>query len=149
MIRRPPRSTRTDTLFPYTTLFRSAKPAARDGAGAQVDALDTGRINEDLAPRERRGQPRHELRIELEGERLLARRGERVGAQHRGDDAAQRAQDAIVVDRRYRIEPKIGRESCRERVCQSVWISVVAVTLKKKKDNNEDRVRDDTTKQII
>src|SRR3546814_21024453 len=25
MIRRPPRSTRTDTLFPYTTLFRSAK----------------------------------------------------------------------------------------------------------------------------
>src|SRR3546814_4451561 len=28
MIRRPPRSTRTDTLFPYTTLFRSAGIAA-------------------------------------------------------------------------------------------------------------------------
>src|SRR3546814_5207549 len=27
MIRRPPRSTRTDTLFPYTTLFRSPMPA--------------------------------------------------------------------------------------------------------------------------
>src|SRR6056297_3832302 len=27
MRRRPPRSTRTDTLFPYTTLFRSAPPA--------------------------------------------------------------------------------------------------------------------------
>src|SRR3546814_7908361 len=27
MIRRPPRSTRTDTLFPYTTLFRSLFPA--------------------------------------------------------------------------------------------------------------------------
>src|SRR3546814_5530726 len=26
MIRRPPRSTRTDTLFPYTTLFRSTEP---------------------------------------------------------------------------------------------------------------------------
>src|SRR3546814_8359131 len=26
MIRRPPRSTRTDTLFPYTTLFRSIRP---------------------------------------------------------------------------------------------------------------------------
>src|SRR3546814_12806170 len=26
MIRRPPRSTRTDTLFPYTTLFRSYRP---------------------------------------------------------------------------------------------------------------------------
>src|SRR3546814_2601484 len=28
MIRRPPRSTRTDTLFPYTTLFRSFDPRA-------------------------------------------------------------------------------------------------------------------------
>src|SRR3546814_4100761 len=28
MIRRPPRSTRTDTLFPYTTLFRSHRRAA-------------------------------------------------------------------------------------------------------------------------
>src|SRR3546814_8402882 len=34
MIRRPPRSTRTDTLFPYTTLFRSPAPAtAAPGAG--------------------------------------------------------------------------------------------------------------------
>src|SRR3546814_4061664 len=34
MIRRPPRSTRTDTLFPYTTLFRSlAKWPARTDAG--------------------------------------------------------------------------------------------------------------------
>src|SRR3546814_6877240 len=33
MIRRPPRSTRTDTLFPYTTLFRSAA-----GAGAAMAA---------------------------------------------------------------------------------------------------------------
>src|SRR3546814_3810743 len=28
MLRRPPRSTRTDTLFPYTTLFRSSDPDA-------------------------------------------------------------------------------------------------------------------------
>src|SRR3546814_16798997 len=36
MIRRPPRSTRTDTLFPYTTLFRSrfASPAYRPLAGS-------------------------------------------------------------------------------------------------------------------
>src|SRR3546814_11937704 len=38
MIRRPPRSTRTDTLFPYTTLFRSAagersKPCTKNHAG--------------------------------------------------------------------------------------------------------------------
>src|SRR3546814_2305895 len=31
MIRRPPRSTRTDTLFPYTTLFRSDLRLPRDG----------------------------------------------------------------------------------------------------------------------
>src|SRR3546814_12900725 len=31
MIRRPPRSTRTDTLFPYTTLFRSPQPARAPG----------------------------------------------------------------------------------------------------------------------
>src|SRR3546814_8741655 len=35
MIRRPPRSTRTDTLFPYTTLFRSVPPS---GARAQTTA---------------------------------------------------------------------------------------------------------------
>src|SRR3546814_4148908 len=31
MRRRPPRSTRTDTLFPYTTLFRSPSPEGDDG----------------------------------------------------------------------------------------------------------------------
>src|SRR3546814_14536848 len=36
MIRRPPRSTRTDTLFPYTTLFRSAA----DGSQAIMKAYD-------------------------------------------------------------------------------------------------------------
>src|SRR3546814_10022104 len=30
MIRRPPRSTRTDTLFPYTTLFRSCRSGSRN-----------------------------------------------------------------------------------------------------------------------
>src|SRR3546814_3315050 len=34
MIRRPPRSTRTDTLFPYTTLFRSTLYASTGFAGA-------------------------------------------------------------------------------------------------------------------
>src|SRR3546814_7106250 len=34
MIRRPPRSTRTDTLFPYTTLFRSSAPIAQIRAKA-------------------------------------------------------------------------------------------------------------------
>src|SRR3546814_10429709 len=35
MIRRPPRSTRTDTLFPYTTLFRSELLRAHGGLAAR------------------------------------------------------------------------------------------------------------------
>src|SRR3546814_10554468 len=35
MIRRPPRSTRTDTLFPYTTLFRSQRGCRRRSSGAR------------------------------------------------------------------------------------------------------------------
>src|SRR3546814_3207637 len=44
MIRRPPRSTRTDTLFPYTTLFRSCRASgdlpdrARHGDGDRLDS---------------------------------------------------------------------------------------------------------------
>src|SRR3546814_2857503 len=36
MIRRPPRSTRTDTLFPYTTLFRSTPGSAGEKAGLRI-----------------------------------------------------------------------------------------------------------------
>src|SRR3546814_3470983 len=38
MLRRPPRSTRTDTLFPYTTLFRSLVAPVKIGAGAIIGA---------------------------------------------------------------------------------------------------------------
>src|SRR3546814_3579561 len=41
MIRRPPRSTRTDTLFPYTTLFRSALGAAGPPGAEQAVGLVT------------------------------------------------------------------------------------------------------------
>src|SRR3546814_7667699 len=41
MIRRPPRSTRTDTLFPYTTLFRSdVREAGQLGSDAHAKAVD-------------------------------------------------------------------------------------------------------------
>src|SRR3546814_1600767 len=53
MIRRPPRSTRTDTLFPYTTLFRSAS------AGVHVAFQDStpmilfiGQVGRDMTERE-------------------------------------------------------------------------------------------------
>src|SRR3546814_6624709 len=56
MIRRPPRSTRTDTLFPYTTLFRSADVAllhvhrlGGDELGIEpgrLGTVDRGRLHE-------------------------------------------------------------------------------------------------------
>src|SRR3546814_16609258 len=49
MIRRPPRSTRTDTLFPYTTLFRSQRIAAQAEQlyrSAELDAIKGSYLNE-------------------------------------------------------------------------------------------------------
>src|SRR3546814_19253760 len=39
MIRRPPRSTRTDTLFPYTTLFRSSRDELVHDMGFSADRV--------------------------------------------------------------------------------------------------------------
>src|SRR3546814_11015243 len=44
MIRRPPSSTRTDTLFPYTTLFRSQAVIADDAAPERVVEVDNQRF---------------------------------------------------------------------------------------------------------
>src|SRR3546814_7140268 len=49
MIRRPPRSTRTDTLFPYTTLFRSGREAAEYyGVAFEVQPLTQANYREVL-----------------------------------------------------------------------------------------------------
>src|SRR3546814_8450681 len=52
MIRRPPRSTRTDTLFPYTTLFRSAEERNR----AATEQLDQRPVKHALPARSLRTQ---------------------------------------------------------------------------------------------
>src|SRR3546814_20304145 len=44
MIRRPPRSTRTDTLFPYTTLFRSGNKKVGQGRMEIVDSFAPSKI---------------------------------------------------------------------------------------------------------
>src|SRR3546814_7909052 len=59
MIRRPPRSTRTDTLFPYTTLFRSLQGETRHHGrhrpGARIRAVRRSRLVRDVQARSRRG----------------------------------------------------------------------------------------------
>src|SRR3546814_17480710 len=109
MIRRPPRSTRTDTLFPYTTLFRSrlgkdhlsnsplgfaARNAAieREAGAREVEAVigaeaDAGAVREAGAPR-----------------------GNGV-ADGREGCKLPLVLRAVLVGRRE----KIGRASCRER----------------------------------
>src|SRR3546814_4086976 len=51
MIRRPPRSTRTDTLFPYTTLFRSLALLEGDAVGARPASLGAGPVGIALVSR--------------------------------------------------------------------------------------------------
>src|SRR3546814_20023336 len=54
MIRRPPRSTRTDTLFPYTTLFRSDRRSFGPGGEEGRDADDQGTGEEGRGQEDRR-----------------------------------------------------------------------------------------------
>src|SRR3546814_11606898 len=108
MIRRPPRSTRTDTLFPYTTLFRSAGHTwlqalsncvglqQRDGFGVELWLVICNFAND----------PQSIEHIWVEHQNLLRPL-------------------ACVVSA---LDKEIGRASCRERVCQYVEISVVAVS---------------------
>src|SRR3546814_4275977 len=70
MIRRPPRSTRTETLFPYTTLFRSEPAHVVDDAGDAAVVADPhlhaaahqlgGDVGLDV------GEADHEVRLELQ-----------------------------------------------------------------------------------
>src|SRR3546814_13515271 len=63
MIRRPPRSTRTDTLFPYTTLFRSAAFIEQAGGPAQTGGRNQG------GPNAEGGSPRPTPRRSSQGNR--------------------------------------------------------------------------------
>src|SRR3546814_8946143 len=86
MIRRPPRSTRTDTLFPYTTLFRSLIGAPKFCGGAR---LRDG------------GDRRPAFAAQLRADRI-------VGAQRQENPAARRVAKAC---RHQRIE--VERKSDR------------------------------------
>src|SRR3546814_12155271 len=103
MIRRPPRSTRTDTLLPYTTLFRSvaAKRLFHDiGDAAKFPQfLAFGRLGADAAPGKEGRNTRPACSATL-CKRTL-----------RAEFEFEFAGEILALE-------QIGRASCRERVCQ-------------------------------
>src|SRR3546814_15240930 len=112
MIRRPPRSTRTDTLFPYTTLFRSecrfaGKAAQHPGVGIEHLAENV-KIGDTFS-----------LGMRADGGNESA--PEAVVDVLGGVDAKALDMERgypLLVDVDHPGEDKIGRASCRERVCQ-------------------------------
>src|SRR3546814_10986368 len=107
MIRRPPISTRTDTLFPYTTLFRS--PSLR----ASVRLNGPAEIHRCAALQEKAGGG-------LPPDRLPRCPLQRRPAKIAGDHWSVVVLFPPLSGPLYRARRQIGRASCRERVCQYV-----------------------------
>src|SRR3546814_11684989 len=103
MLRRPPSPTRTDTLFPYTTLFRSQEPlyAGKEGEGKESERTrdqhivpklgDTGRprdefgrIEQRFAARRRAGKLPDDIRLTRQNPPilLLDRKSTRLNSSH-------------------------------------------------------------------
>src|SRR3546814_11515766 len=115
MRRRPPISTRTDTLFPYTTLFRSIDPTPIGAASiAQVHRATTtdGR---QVAVKVLRPGIEKEFARDIETYEWAAAQIEAQG----GEIARLRPRLVIETFKRWTAREQIGRASWRERGCQS------------------------------
>src|SRR3546814_19994614 len=119
MIRRPPRSTRTDTLFPYTTLFRSNRhreadtETVVDGLVQYPRLLGIGRqLPAQFAPREGAVGA---LRIEQRGIVAIISAGNENLAPFveivMEDKEATRADEPGSMNDRAPIEPELDRQS--------------------------------------
>src|SRR3546814_10938670 len=132
MIRRPPRSTRTDTLFPYTTLFRSGRSAA----GRRQTRADTRAI-EAIRKSARQAGAQGKTRGTAFTRTIMANRlalfdcdGTLVDSQHNICTAMDRAFDAVKLappPRHHTLEvvglslpQEIGKAAGRDRVFQYV-----------------------------
>src|SRR3546814_8528042 len=113
MLRRPPESTRTYPLFPYTTLFRSQKVI---GTGESGDAADRRRVAA------RRAQP---LWVEREHRRIIGAR--RMAHQRDSIGIAAQAGDMSLHPRDRRSEEHTSELQSLMRISYAVFC------LKKKK----------------
>src|SRR3546814_17549588 len=120
MIRLPPRSTRTDTLFPYTTVFRSP----------YGDYANSDKVLFPLSNRDTRIHPKMVVFGMQIGDASLAVTDEYLRANPHFE--TELAGEKLVIDRAAdglfnASRAEIGRASCRERGGTYVEISVVAV----------------------
>src|SRR3546814_21169246 len=131
MIRRPPRSTRTDTLFPYTTLFRSPYGEIEAARACGMSRLQTYR-RVILPSAFRRALPAYsnEVIFMLHGS-ALASVITIIDLTGAGRIVASRYYNPFEAFIAAGVQ--IGRAACRERVCLYVKLAVVAVSLQKKK----------------
>src|SRR3546814_13828603 len=104
MLRRPPRSTRTDTLFPYTTLVRSGQPRLPDTELTHC-WLKKHRYAIHAIALARRFRP-------------VIEHMPQMPAAPAAMDFHARMTKKMICAGLHRLE--IGRASCRERVCQYV-----------------------------
>src|SRR3546814_18457751 len=149
MIRLPPKSTRTDTLCPYTTLFRSGHDEMVQSALLQghVDG-DRYTVVGGQGQEQVLGPPfgdgianLYDIEITTgDPGRQRAEVGRVVVGHAEATDPAlglprvQPRHDHVDVDQRVALHDEIGRASGRERVCRYVCYSGVAESLKKKKN---------------
>src|SRR3546814_21001904 len=118
MLRRPPRSTRSDTLFPYTTLFRS--DAVLEGTQAllvpglvALEDLDEVAVEDRRLHRVERGK--HPCDRACPGIGIVRpQAGMTLGDMEHDRPRLEQGEIAFFIGR------KIGRASCRERVCPYV-----------------------------
>src|SRR3546814_18756734 len=113
MIRRPPRSTRTDTLFPYTTLFRSNEPIALQG----VQLLENRALMSPYVWKASDGAYHILVRTvpPKSYERLTASRATPLAMAEEQPTDLDISRPDVGQE-----ESEIGRASCREGLCQYV-----------------------------
>src|SRR3546814_4252547 len=112
MIRRPPRSTRTDTLVPYTTLFRSFQISDAVVGGQQIDVLALPQGADQFV--------------------LLPTQCVPVGEAPAPFDAGEAASPLAVADRLHRADQGLRSEEHTSELQSLMRISYAVFCLKKK-----------------